>query len=151
MAYKVLVKSRLPSSMRGQLEALLFFNAGQHRIREAIAATIERYGLPELIDDGGWLRIEVAGNRDVQTLYAVHEENGRERPVGVIVYGRDSLESITVLHVGVARDYAAGGWYARERVLQRMMQHIREVARRTSGVRHVAVAYRANRLRAASA
>lgn len=151
MTYKVLVKSRLPSSMRSQLEALLFFNAGQHRIREAIAATIERYGLPELIEDGGWLRIEVAGNRDVQTLYAVHEENGRERPVGVIVYGRDSLESLTVLHVGVARDYAAGGWYARERVLQRMMQHIREVARRTSGVRHVAVAYRANRMRAASA
>ena len=150
MAYTVLIKSRLPASMRGQLEALLFFNAGQHRMREAIAETIKRYGLPELIEDGGWLRIEVAGNSDVQTLYAVHEENGRERPVGVIVYGRDGFEHITVLHVGVARDYAAGGWYSGERVLQRMMQHIREVARRTSGIRHVAVAYRENRLRTAT-
>jgi hypothetical protein len=151
MAHKVLVKSRLPASMRAQLEALLFFNAGQHRMREAIAATIERYGLPELIEDGGWLRIDVAGGRGVQTLYAVHEENGRERPVGVIVYARDALDHITVLHVGVARDYAAGGWHAGERVLQRMMQHIRDVARRTSGVRHVAVAYRENRLRSATA
>ncbi len=150
MAHKVLVKSRLPATMHGQIEALLFFNAGQYRMREAIAATIERYGMPELIEDGGWLRIEMAGNREIQTLYAVHEEDGRERPVGVIVYARDGFRNVTVLHVGVARDYAAGGGYAGERVLQRMMQHIREVARRTSGIGHIAVAYRENRLRAAT-
>jgi len=120
-------------------------------MREAIAATIERYGLPELIEDAGWLRIEVAGSREVQTLYAVHAENGRERPVGVIVFVRDSFDHITVLHVGVSRDYVTGGWHGGERVLQRMMQHIRDVARRTSGVPHVAVAYRENRLRSATA
>lgn len=151
MAYQILVKSRLPATMRGQLEALLFFNARQHRMREKIAASIERYGVPELVDDRGWLRVQVAGRPEVQTLYAVHEEDDRARPVGVIVYLRDSFEHITVLHVGVADDYAVGGRYATERVLQRLMQHIRQVARRTCGVRHVALAYRATRLRAATA
>jgi hypothetical protein len=51
-----------------------------------------------------------------------------------------------VLHVGVAADYAFGGSYSSERVLQRLMQQIRQVARRTSGIRHVEVAYRRNRL-----
>ena len=151
MAYTIGLKSRLPATMRGQLEALLFFNAGQHRMRQEIEATIERYGIPELIDDNGWLRVQVAGIPEVQTLYAVHDEDGRSRPVGVIVYVRDSFERITVLHVGVADDYAFGGRYGRERVLQRLLQQIRQVARRTSGIRHVEVAYRQHRPRAATA
>ena len=71
--------------------------------------------------------------------------------VGVIVFVRDSFERITVLHVGVADDYAFGGRYAGERVLQRLLQQIRQVARRTSGIRHVEVAYRQHRPRAATA
>ena len=151
MAHKILVKSRLQATMRWQVEALLFFNARQSRMRQEIEATIERYGLPELVDDSGWLRVQVAGSGDVQTLYAVHEEDGRSRPIGVIVYLRDSFEQITVLHVGVAEDYSAGGHYASERVLRRLMQQIRKVARCTVGIRHVEVAYHRNRLRAATA
>jgi hypothetical protein len=151
MPYQITVKSRLPAAMRGQLEALLFFNSGQHRMRHAIQATIERYGVPELIEDRGWLRVQVAGVPEVQTLYAVHEEDGRARPVGAIVFVRDSFERITVVHVGVADDYAFGGRYAGERVLPRLLQQIRQVARRTSGIRHVEVAYSRNRLRAATA
>ena len=151
MAYQILVKSRLPAVMRGQLETLLFFNARQHHVRQQIAATIERYGVPELVDDRGWLRVQVPGTPDVQTMYAVHEEDGRSRPVGVVVYLRDSFERITVLHVGVANDYGAGGRHASERVLQRLLQHIRQVARSTAGIRQVAVAYRATRLREATA
>ena len=146
MSYRISVKSRLPATMRGQLEALLFFNAGQHRIRQEIEATIERYGLPELIEDSGLLHVQVAGIPQVQTLFAIHEEDGRARPVGVVVYVRDSFERITVLHVGVSTDYAYGGPYSGERVLHRLMQQIRKVARRTSGIRHVEVAYRRSRV-----
>ena len=151
MPYKITVKSRLPATMRGQLETLLFFNSGQHRMRHAIQATIERYGVPELIEDNGWLRVQVAGVHEVQTLFAVHEEDRRARPVGVVVYVRDTFERITVVHVGVADDYAFGGPYGSERVLPRLLQQIRQVARRTSGIRHVEVAYSRNRPRALSA
>src|ERR1700752_4441891 len=115
MPYQIKVKSRLPATMRGQLETLLFFNSGQHRMRHAIQATIERYGVPELIEDHGWLRVQVAGVHEVQTLFAVHEEDGRARPVGVVVYVRDTFERITVVHVGVADDYAFGGPYGSAR------------------------------------
>lgn len=145
MTYEITVKSRLPATMRGQLEALLFFNQGQHRIRQAIEATIERYGAPEVIEDCGSLRIQVAGVPDAQTLFAIHEEGGLARPVGVVVYVRDSFERITVVHVSVAGDYAFGGLYAGERVLPHLLQQIRQVARRTSGIRLVEVAYRRNR------
>lgn len=151
MPYQITVKSRLPATMRGQLETLLFFNAGQHRMRHAIQATIERYGAPELVEEGGWLRVNVPRVEDVQTLFAVHEEDGRARPVGVVVFVRDSFERITVVHLGVADDYACGGRYAGERVLPRLLQQIRQVARHTSGIRHVEVAYRRNRLRVATA
>ena len=145
MTYEITVKSRLPAAMRGQLEALLFFNQGQHRIRQAIEATIERYGVPEIIEDCGSLRIHVAGVPEAQTLFALHEEHGGARPVGAVVYVRDSFERITVVHVSIAGDYAFGGLYAGERVLPLLLQQIRQVARRTSGIRHVEVAYRRNR------
>jgi hypothetical protein len=151
MSYTIAFKSRVPSAMRGQLEALMFFNAGQHRFRREIVATIERYGLPELIDHRGMLVVTLAGVPEVQTLFAIHEEGGCERPVGAVVYVRDSFEQITVLHLGVADDYAAGGPYAGERVLPRLLAKIRQVARRTTGIRHVEVAYRHTRSRAVSA
>jgi hypothetical protein len=151
MAHKIVVSSRLPAAMRGQLEAILFFNAGQHRVRQEIEATIERFGIPELIEQDGWLRVQVAGVPEVQTLFALHEEDGRARPVGAVIYLRDTFERITVVHIGVANDYAAGGRYASERVLARLMQEIRRVARRTSGIRQVELAYRRTRLREATA
>jgi hypothetical protein len=151
MAHKIVVSSRLPAAMRGQLEAILFFNAGQHRVRHEIEATIERFGIPELIEQDGWLRVQVVGVPEVQTLFALHEEGGRARPVGAVIYLRDTFERITVVHIGVADDYAAGGRYASERVLARLMQEIRRVARRTSGIRQVELAYRRTRLREATA
>jgi hypothetical protein len=149
MRYQIAVKSRLPLAMRGQLESLLFFNAGQHRMRTAIQASIERYGIPELTDEGGWLQLKVAGLPAAQTLFAVHEAaDGSARPVGAVVYLRDSFERITVVHVSVADDHAQGGRYARDRVLPRLLQEIRQVARSTAGIRHVKLAYRRERLAA---
>ena len=151
MAHTIVVSSRLPAAMRGQLEAILFFNAGQHRVRHEIETTIERFGIPELIEQDGWLRVQVASVPEVQTLFALHEDGGRARPVGAVIYLRDTFERITVVHNGVADDYAAGGRYAAERVLARLMQEIRRVARRTSGIRQVELAYRRTRLREATA
>lgn len=150
MTHKLTVTSRLPAYMREEIEALLFFNARQHRVRHAIEATIERYGAPEIVQSNGWLRIQVAGLAEVQSLFAVHEEHGKSRPVGAVIYVRDSFERFTVVHIGVADDYAAGGIHASERVLLRLMQEIRRVARRTSGIRHVELAYSRSRPREAT-
>jgi hypothetical protein len=147
MTPRITVTSRLPAHLRADLESLLFFNARQHRMRHEIEQTIARFGVPEIVEQNGWLRVQVAGLPEVQSLYAVHQDGGRARPVGAVIYVRDAFERFTVVHIGVAEDYAAGGSHASERVLLRLVQEIRRVARRTSGIRHVELAYCRNRPR----
>ncbi len=151
MPYRILCKTRVPMWMRGQVESLLFFNGGQHRLRDAIADSIERYGVPEVVEDATGLHIAVSGIADAHTLWAVHEEGTLARTVGVLVYARDAADRMTVLHVGVAADYAQGGAYASEHVLARLMQQARRIARDTAGVRHLGIAYHHSRLRLSAA
>ena len=145
MADEFRLTSRLPASSRAALEALLFFNVRQHALRDEIEATIERFGIPELIESQGWLRIEVAGLPDVQCLYAVRGDKADAEPVGAVVYVRDSIDRITIVHLSVAPDASlnlAGGGRI---VLNRLLHQIRRVARCTSGIRRVELAYRARR------
>jgi hypothetical protein len=151
MAYRILCKARVPTWMRGQVESLLYFNGGQFRVRDAIAASIERYGVPELLDDGDGLRVDVPGADSAETLWAVHEEGTMLRTVGVLVYARDADDAMMVLHVGVADDYAQGGVHASEHVLARLMHEARRIARDTAGVRHLGVAYHDSRWRLSTA
>lgn len=144
---KIAVTSRLPAHLRADLESLLFFNARQHRMRHEIEQTIERFGIPEIVEQGGWLRVQVAGLPEVQSLFALHEAEDRARPVGAVIYVRDAFERFTVVHIGVADEFALGGVHSSERVLLRLLQEIRRVARRTSGIRHVELAYSRSRPR----
>ena len=149
MSDKIRLTSRLPAANRDALEALLFFNVRQHALRQQIEATIERFGIPEIIEQDGWLRVSVAGLPDVQCLYAVRGE--RDDPVGAVIYTRDAVDRIMVVHLSVASDASlnlAGGGRV---VLYRLLAQIRRVARCTTGVRHVEVAYRARRAARANA
>jgi hypothetical protein len=71
--------------------------------------------------------------------------------VGVVVYVRDSFERITVLHLVVAEEYAAGGPLAAQHLPFRMVQAVRQVARRTQGIRRVELLYTQDRVRPAYA
>jgi hypothetical protein len=133
--------STLPAEHYHQLEALLFFNGRQDRVRKGIETAIDRYGPPEIVDEGKSLRVRVGGETDAQCLIAVERDGKLSRPVGVILYVRDSFERITVLHLVVAEAYAAGGPRA----------NYKRVARRTSGIRHVELVYSRDRPRAAFA
>lgn len=143
--------SSLPAEHYHQLEALLFFNGRQHRVRKGIETAISRYGTPEIVREGKTLRVCVAGPSDAQCLFAVERDGGGSRPVGVILYVRDSFERITVLHLVVAEAYAAGGPRASYNLLLRLVQAVRRVARCTSGIRRVDLVYSEDRSRAACA
>lgn len=143
--------SSLPAEHYHQLEVLLFFNGRQHRVRKGIENAINRYGAPEIVEDGKQLRVRVAGDTDAQCLFAVEREGKMSRPVGVILYVRDSFERITVLHLVVAEAYAAGGPRAGYNLCLRLVQAVKRVARCTSGIRHVELVYSQQRPRAAFA
>jgi hypothetical protein len=144
--------SSLSQEHHQQLESLLFFNRRQDRVRPGILAAINRYGAPEIYSTAnGSIKLRVAGPVEVQCLFAVERWGGTSRPVGVILYTRDSFERITVLHLVVAEEYAAGGPMADQHLLLRLVQAVRRVARRTSGIRHVELLYAQSRVRAEAA
>jgi len=143
--------SSLPQEHHLQLESLLFFNRRQQRVRPGIVDAISRYGAPEIHAAPSGLKVRVSGPAEVQCLFAVERAGSASRPVGVILYTRDSFERITVLHLVVAEEYAAGGPFAAQHLLLRLVQAVRRVARRTSGIRHVELLYSQRRLRADAA
>ncbi|MBS1200782.1 MAG: hypothetical protein H6R27_1460 [Proteobacteria bacterium] len=143
--------SSLPQEHHLQLESLLFFNRRQELVRPGILDAISRYGAPEIYATASGLKVRVAGPVEVQCLFAVERQGDASRPVGVILYTRDSFERITVMHLVVAEEYAAGGPLADQHLLLRLVQAVRRVARRTSGIRHVELLYTQSRIRAEAA
>ena len=148
-SYELSFTDHLPKKMYHQLEALLFFNAGQHHLRREIEQTIERYGLPEIKEQHQGLSIELSGAADAKTLFAIQCSAGRYRPVGFVVYVRDQYEQVNVLHVGVAPDHVSGALYGKQRVLSRLLNQIRLNDQQTTSTRSVSIAYRDPSRRAA--
>jgi hypothetical protein len=132
------ITSRLPAAQRSALEQLLFFNANQHRVRLGIQQSIDTYGVPELYEQDGGLRVRVGDISGVQTLFALTDDG---RPIGVAVFVRAAHERFAVLHLGVATNF---GWdpAISTRVLLKLMHEIRSTARRTRGVACIELVYK---------
>ncbi len=137
--------SRIAAEHRVRLEQLLFFNACQDRVTSGIVDAIDKYGPPEIVEDNGCLRVRVAGLPDVQSLFVVDGDDGP--PIGVAVYTRADLEHVTVLHVGLAEPYCAGGDRESLNLLLRLMKEIRRSSKRVKGVRRLSVHYGTQRVR----
>lgn len=142
---RFLFSSRVPADQRAALEDLLFFNEHQSRVRGALREVIERWGCPEIREEGGFLSVTVAGHPGAQCLFATQARAGSLRPLGLAIYVRDAAERLTVLHVGLSPAYAAGGLHAEANLLGRLMHEVKRVARRTTGIRQLLLAYRAFR------
>lgn len=140
------ITSRLAAEHRPALEELLFFNARQDLVRHRIEATIERYGMPELYEKDGMLRIRLAGTAEPQVLFAVAGQP-QPRPVGMALFVREGEERFVIVHIGVAADFAAEGPHADANLFFHLLQAIRGAARRTRGVRFVDLFYGHGRAR----
>ncbi len=138
MREPITVTSILPLEQRAALEELLFFNVNQHRVRGGIEQSIEIYGVPEIHEDHGSLRVRVGDIAGVQTLFAVAADG---RPQGVAVFLRLTGERFVVLHLGV-EPRLRSSVAVNTPVLLRLMHEIRRAARRTRGVRRVELVYK---------
>lgn len=139
MSSTIIFQSHVTLSQRRFLEALIFFNACQARVMDCIADAVERFGTPEIVEEGQRLRIRVGGLDEVQCLFAVESDTGR--PVGVAVYMRPDLEHITVLHLSISSEYATGGLKAGDQLLLRLLRELRRSTRKVKGVRRVELYY----------
>jgi hypothetical protein len=120
-----------------ELERLLFLNPGQHRVRSAIVEAVEKYGIPRVVVEQGRLRVRLDSGREVQTLYAIGHTALRLRLAGVMVFTRSGEETILLLHMAVARDFASGGRFGRQMLALRLVERLRKIAARVKGVRAV--------------
>ena len=139
MSNKTEFKSYVSQQQRQELEALVFFNSCQERVAECIADAVATFGAPAIVAYGDRLRIQVVGLHDVQSLFAIEKATGR--PVGVAVYMRPDLEQITVVHLGIAAEYARGGPCADEQLLLRLLREVRRSTRLMKGVRRLELFY----------
>ena len=139
MAKTVHLTSRISPQHRAALENLLFFNARQHRVLDGIKYSIERYGPPEVVEREGSLRVEVPTLPEVQSLFAVREQDGK--PVGVAVFARESPDRFVVLHVVVLSERDGVATERDCRVLLRLLHEVRHAARRVRGVEKVELLY----------
>ena len=120
------------------MEQLLFFNVNQHRVRTGILQSIDTYGVPEIYEHEGGLRVRVGDIAGVQTLYATSHQG---RPVGVAVFVRSAHERFAVLHLGV-EPHLSMTPELNTRVLLKLMHEIRSAARRTQGVDRIELVYK---------
>src|SRR3984957_15129008 len=132
------ITSKLAVEQRAALEQLLFFNVNQHRVRIGIQQSIETYGVPEIYEQDGGLRVRVGDIAGVQTLFAVSDLG---RPVGVAVFVRSAHERFAVLHLGVDPRLSVTP-DVNTRVLITLMHEIRRAARRTHGVDRIELVYK---------
>jgi hypothetical protein len=136
----VAITSKLGTDQRVALEQVLFFNVNQHRVRNGIEHSIQTYGVPEIYEQDGNLRIKVGDIPGVQSLFAVSPQGN---PVGAAVFVRAAHERFVVLHLVVApRDGSAEE--NNTPVLLKLMHGIRNAARRTRGVDRIELAYTGN-------
>jgi predicted GNAT family acetyltransferase len=143
MSAEIEFKSHVTAAQRSALEALLYFNACQERVSHSIANAVEKFGAPEIVADRDRLRIYLKHYPEVQSLFALERSTGK--PVGVAVYMRQDIEHITVMHVGVAAEYASGGTQAGSQLLLRLLREVRRSARRVKGVRSLELYYATDR------
>jgi hypothetical protein len=134
----IVITSKLGCEQRAALEQLLFFNVNQHRVRVGIQQSIETYGVPEIYEQDGGLRIRVGDIEGVQTFFAVSDDG---RPLGVAVFVRLAGDRFVVLHLGVAPRLRSSA-EVNIPVLLKLMHEIRSAARRTRGVARIELVYK---------
>ena len=138
MSSSIEITPNLPVQQRTALEQLLFFNINQHRVRVGIQQSIETYGVPEIYEKDGVLRIRVGDIAGVQTLFALSDQG---RPLGVAVFVRPAHERFAVLHLGLEPRLSLTP-DLNTRVLLKLMHEIRSAARRAPGVERIELVYK---------
>jgi hypothetical protein len=128
--------SLLEISKRDAFEEIFHHNANQYKMLEAITAVIERYGEPAISSRNGRLWVTFKSGCESQTLFALEQTPAGQELAGVIVYTRERDE-LVVLFAAVRPEYAQGGEKGERRIFLRMIDEVRNIARRVKGVKSV--------------
>ena len=137
----ILITSRLGEDYRGDLERVMFFNPKQQYAENAIRSCVEDYGIPEITTENGYLRIRLESFSIAQSLFLIDRTESEDILAGIIVYVRDGVEDMSVLHVAIAANYIQQGPVTTARLVWDLLRHVIESASRISGIKNIKLVY----------
>lgn len=132
--------SSVPAGLWKHVEALFYFHPGQAELLDRIRACVAEFGAPEILKRGERIHVGIASN-GAQCLFACDDERQAGVPVGVAVYLRTGTDLMRILHLAVHPAYEHGGAHAKLDLTVALVNEVRRVARRISGVRRVQLPY----------
>ncbi len=146
--FQISFVSALPSAFRAELEDLLFFNPEQGRFQKTILDSLQKYGSPALVETERGIEVNVEGIGKVQALFALVSDPAESvtELAGAILFYRVQPEKIRILHWVVAPEFLWNGEYGDAMLACRLIDAVRDVACRISGVRKVSLHYQRGRL-----
>ena len=136
---QIVFSATVSIDMREAVEALFFFNPRQPLLRSAISATVQRTGVPRIVELEGRVWIDVPSH-SMQCLFAC---DSASKPVGVVLYDRPSPDVLSISHLAVDPAYASRGDQGGGLGLL-LIERVREIARRIKGVTRIQVPYRSH-------
>ncbi len=137
MGNSYVITPLLSADHRRALEHLLFFNVNQHRVLTGIQESIQNYGVPEILEEKGYLRITVGDLRDVRTLFAASPQGW---PLGFVVFAQLARSRFVVLHLGI-EPRLRSRLDVNTPVLLELLREVRSTARSMQGVERIEMVY----------
>jgi hypothetical protein len=122
------------------LEALMFFNPQQSKVRNAVSQLVERYGNPKIVEENGKLRFQIGSPSRSQTLFCFDRQDEGEL-IGAVVYLRERKEHLAIVHLAVKADYSFTGCYRDRQLVLHLIQKVCSVGARIKGVEYIEILY----------
>ena len=120
---------------------------GVSEARSRWTESIERFGEPRLVVEGGRLRLRTSVLGAVQALYAVAEEGDGRRPVAAALFTRTSPDTMTLLHIAVDADFASDGSRGSAMLTLRLLNEVTRACSRIKGIRRISLLYGSREIR----
>lgn len=127
MSYHTIAfKSRLPVTLRDELERIFFFNIRQGTHIEKIQKAIEAEGLISIAEKNESISLSFE-KTEAECLYALDSEKDDAALLGVICFKCDS-DKCKILHIAVDPDCASSGEFESELITFRLIEKVRKMA-----------------------
>ena len=133
--------SSVSLDQRETLEQIFFFNKNQSKYYFNIKNLIELYGKPEIVEENKRLYLKLE-KTDCQNLFTTVNNN----LVGLVIYCRDSLDNIDLIHIAVDDKYSSIGIYADKSLVIQMINKLRIIALKIKDIKTITVKYNQERI-----
>lgn len=95
----IFFKSKIDLSYKEELDRLFFFNGNQRKYEEVVEQSIDDYPMPILKEYSNKVAIVFKENGIGQTLHIMDSNRSDAELIGVVMYVRDSVDTITIVHM----------------------------------------------------